>query len=535
MAEERNNNFGSGFDFYATVGKEQRKVNEANRNLFALSVREVNYLVKAVRIYLGIGRKYIHLGDEAWRSKEVQDKIAKEVAEAYANANISQTKIDKIADKVYLDERGFWSYSLTGIYPLKPTPVPLSHIQQNNIVSEYVVESYTIESNLEGINGLEINDHNNREFFETTDISVKAKHLSIPADARYLPWTELDLLKILSGTRLSGLEMPIRKEQPGFHSTPSSPLINVLHDIGAVALREKVMISDFGKDTYEIKASNSVTVYTDAEGYSDIMFKSPNVDKLLNQLNSKAYAMNYNSKSVSLTVDEIMEARGLKDRKSVANSLRKEADTLYRFTIDYKDKTTGSFGRRRIVQAIDYVGGKGRTAQVVATYSDAFFKHISESKTIIKRRDSIMKIPGNKTTEYFLACAFEDHERRNIDNPTIRNRLSVANLLEKCKLTAYEDLNDKAQVSQLIITPFREALDYLEERGIFSHKFLRKGGDFLTDEALDRLDYDYRLFSSLIVEVDWYEEADYTQLLEAKASRKPKKRGRPRKTQQQEE
>lgn len=532
MADNRTGSY----DFYLKVGEAQRKQNEAHKDLFALSTRDINYLFKAVRLYLDICRKYMHLDDETIRGKEIQAKIRKEVAEAYANGNISQTRIDKIADKVFLDGRGFWSYTLTGIIPLNPTiSAPLDDIQRADLISDNVKEVYTVESNLEGINGLEINDHDNRAFFETNDITVKAKLLSIPADAKYILWTELDLLKMLSGTRLSGLEIPIRKEQPGFHSTPSSPLINVLHDIGAVALREKVMISDFGKDTYEIKASNSVTVYTDAEGYSDIMFKSPNVDKLLNQLNSKAYAMNYNSKSVSLTVDEIMEARGLKDRKSAANSLRKEADTLYRFTIDYKDKTTGSFGRRRIVQAIDYVGGKGRTAQVVATYSDAFFKHISESKTIIKRRDSIMKIPGNKTTEYFLACAFEDHERRNIDNPTIRNRLSVANLLEKCKLTAYEDLNDKAQVSQLIITPFREALDYLEERGIFSHKFLHKGGDFLTYEELDRLDYDYRLFSSLIVEVDWYEEADYTQLLEAKASRKPKKRGRPRKTQQQEE
>lgn len=297
---------------------------------------------------------------------------------------------------------------------------------------------------------------------------------------------------------------------------------------------------------YEIVSATGARIYIDKDQYSQLLFTSPNMDKLIKQLNHKAFVNGFKSKTVTLTLDEIQEARGVKDRKELDKSVRAALNGLFAIMLTYEreDSTGKDFKKRRIIQEIDGVSGhgKGHSAQYSATYSDAYFNHLRSTPQVAQLPTEILKIPNNKPHAYSFATAFYEQKRRNIGKAQgIENKLAVKTLLNYSSLPSYDKLKDKAQAAQLIINPFLEAFDYLEEQEILTYELQHsardaKGGNgvTLTDEELDRVYRDYAFFSSLIVKVTWRKEADYSNLLQAKRNRLEQanrsKRGRPKKS-----
>ena len=498
---------------------------------FVFSDKESRYIKRAATIQDEILHNYINVDEEQLKTDAMQAEMLQAVSVAFKDKRISCKTLRGYYDR--LQGLQYWSLSLTNIDIHKGEDKRTAY-------------GFEIISNIPAVNGKRVRTDENPQAFATTDIGEQAKLLQIPDGVLFIPHTELHALERLQPVCLyeSG---KIAADGADFWSMKSSPLLDVFSGVGSPALTGKELQDSFGGgNMYEIVSATGARIYIDKDQYSQLLFTSPNMDKLIKQLNHKAFVNGFKSKTVTLTLDEIQEARGVKDRKELDKSVRAALNGLFAIMLTYEreDSTGKDFKKRRIIQEIDGVSGhgKGHSAQYSATYSDAYFNHLRSTPQVAQLPTEILKIPNNKPHAYSFATAFYEQKRRNIGKAQgIENKLAVKTLLNYSSLPSYDKLKDKAQAAQLIINPFLEAFDYLEEQEILTYELQHsardaKGGNgvTLTDEELDRVYRDYAFFSSLIVKVTWRKEADYSNLLQAKRNRLEQanrsKRGRPKKS-----
>ena len=482
---------------------------------FALTAAEAKLIVRAEWVFTDAVHKYIGLEDEELYSEAVQSAMEADVFDAFKEKHISPKRIIQIGERVRSGD--YWSYNL--VHVVVPN-------QEQGIER---IDTYTLESNIEGLGGKEFDTSSLEAFFATDNPRERARFLGVPDTALYVPPFELSSLKHL--WKICKERQLTPQVKPDYWRIKSSPVLDVLSEIGSTALIERELIDGF-TDTYKITAANGVTVSITAVDYDDVelLFRTPNADKLLTQFNRKAVEQGLNSKTVQLTLDEVMEERGLKDRKEAAKALRAATKFLFALNVGIEDKETGSFKLRKIAQAADYEAGTGRKAYATITYSDAYFKELQTTQQFLQYPRKLQLIPNKKQNAYIFGKAFALQKRRNIGKPDdIEDKLSVATLLRRSILPRQQDLKDKGQASQLIIKPFIDALDYLEqELQLFSYQFqYKKSGSYpveLTEVDIDRLYGDYSLFYTLIVKVTWNDAADYQNLLERKQAQRSKAR-----------
>lgn len=498
-------------------------------NGYVLSESESRYLRKAFNLQENVLRKYIHVDEAELKKDTMQVEMLQAVSTAFKDRHISCETIQRLFNR--LQRVKYWSLILTHV---------VSAADESKRTA-----TYEIISNQPEINGRTVQTDELAADFFTLNALEQAEILHIPDNTLYIEHTELTALSILQPICLYESGQTVT-EDADFWKMKSSPLLDVFSGVGNHALTGKELQEDSfgGGNMYEIVSATGVRVYIDKEQYSQLLFTSPNMDKLIKQLNHKAYVNGFKSKTVTLTLDEIQEARGARDRRELDKSVRAALNGLFAISLTYEreDSTGKEFKKRRIIQEADGREGHGRghSAQYSITYTDAYFNHLRSTPQVVQLPTEILKIPNNKPHAYSFATAFYEQKRRNIGKAQgIENKLAVKTLLNYSSLPSYDKLKDKAQAAQLIIDPFLKAFDYLEEQEILTYELQHSAKDArggngitLTDEELDRVYRDYAFFSSLIVKVIWRKEPDYSNLLAAKRNRleqanKPK-RGRPK-------
>lgn len=490
--------------FDILLNDEMRKKYSAD---YVLTEQEAKYIKKAELVFVDAAKKYISVDDAELHTPTVQAAMREDVFTAFKRKRLSASKILKIAERVR--QGSYWSYELVGI-----------EIPENETAAR---EIYRIECRINGETEREqeFDTFSLEAFFKSDSPRERAKLLNIPDDVLYLPSFELRALKLLWKICK---EKEITKQDPSVYwLIKTSPVLDVLSEIGSEAVAGSEFVEGFSK-SYKLKAANGVTITIDASAYNDVgqLLKTPNADKLMTQFNHKAVEQGFCSQTVELTLDEVMDARRLTDRKAAADAIRAATRLLYALSVNIEDRETGSFRMRRIVQAADYIAGKGRKPYATITYTDDYFKHLKNTQQIMQYHAKLQQIPNNKPHAYNFAKAFDTQKRRNAGKPEgIENKLSVLTLLKKSGLPRYDKLKDKGQASQRIIMPFITALDYLEEDiQLFTYEFQhpKRGNNSteLTDEELDKLYHDYSFFTGLMISVTWYDEPDYQHLVERK-------------------
>ena len=495
---------------------------------FVFDEKQAEYIKRAFETARDILHDYMNVDDEQRSTYAVQVEMAQAVATAFKDKRISCKTLRKHYDR--LNGLKYWSAKLT-------------QIGIGGGKGKRTVYGYEIVSNLPEINGKTVRTDNTNAFNKNIpeDIAEQARQLRIPDGVLFVSDAEIFALEYMRPVCLYATES-IPEDGKDFWSMKSSPVLDVFSGVGSPALKNKeLQQSDFGgKDMYEIVSATGVRLYIDKDQYSPLLFRSPNMDKLIKQLNHKAMTEGYRSKTVTLTLAEIMDARGVTDRKELNKSIVSALNGLFSISLTYAN-SQGDFKKRRIIQAIDGNDGHGRghSAQYSVTYSDDYWNHMRTTPQVAQLPTEILKIPNNQPNAYYFATAFYEQKRRNAGKPYgIENKLSVKRLLGYAGIRSYDELKDKAQAAQLIIEPFIKALDYLEDKEILTYELQHSARDAtdsngvtLTDEELDRVYRDYAFFSSLVVKVTWRKEADYTHLLQAKQGRLAqanKKRGRKR-------
>lgn len=492
-------------------------------NAFLLTLKEAKLLMRARRAETQALEKYSHFDEEQIKKPEIQAKIKEDILSAYHKKRISTANLLKACKKV--QESRHWTFYLSEVI--------IGYGQQTHI--------YEYKSNIPGVGG-KITPETFPNFYgKDHTVSEIAQILGIPDGTLYADDFELVSASHAYSVLAQTIQAPGDSKEQTFIAVKSSPIIDVFDYITRSSIRSAVHMEGF-EDMYEITAKNGVKLTLKAEAYGVMPLASQNADKLLIQCNNKSILTGYKSDKVSISLSEFMNARKLKDRKEAAKKAREALNFIFAIALTAEEQYGGSFQKKRIVQSADYIQGKGQQESTLTIqYTSDYFNHLKRIPQQAQYPPEILAIPDNKKNSYIFAKEFCHSKRNNIGTGE-ENRLRVSTLLQYSTLPKYEDLPNKAQASQKIIGPFIDALDYLEEIGILSYEFkyskTEKKGDELTEKDLQALFTDYALFSSLIVEVAWINEPDYSHLIERKRQQKaiaaaketaPKKRGRPRK------
>ena len=471
---------------------------------FALTAQEARLVVRADWIQVDVLQRYIGLEEEQLKSPTIQAEMRENIFLAFKEKRISPARIVKIAERV---RQGlYWSYHI--VHVVVPN-------QEQGIER---VDTYEVDTNIAGVT--KRFDTSLQAFFATDNPRERARLLGVPDAGLYVPTFELHSLQSLYHLCKEREITPQGK--PDYWSIKSSLTLDALSEVASKSLIWELS-ELYNGYAYRTTTPNGVSVSIDASAYEDLeqLLHTPNADKLLIQFNHKAIEQGLTSKTVELTLDEVMEARGLRDRKEAAKAIKAAARLLYAVSINIEDVATGSFSMRRVAQEATYIAGKGRKPVATITYTDAYYKHLQTTQQFMQYPTKLQMIPNNKTNAYIFGKEFAKQKRRNAGKPDdIEDKLTVATLLRRSTLPTYTSLKDKGQASQLIIKPFIDAFDYLEEQQLFSYHFQYKkdGGKpvELTDADIDKLYTDYSLFYSLVVRVSWYNPPDYEHLIERK-------------------
>ena len=512
---------------------------EINPDAYITSLNDARYIDRANNIFLSIWHSFLGLEDEKFNDPATQAYIRATVVEAFAKNRITKKRVTEIANRVFYAGR-YWSYDIESTVFSSVDP------------SFSVVDTYKVDSNTEGIDGIIFSDRDCPAFFETEDIAESAAALNIPEDIKYIPSSELYALRRVYrvyGEYLEGIKKP-QASEPGFITVPSNPVIDVFANLGRSAYEQRTLIENFDKTLFNIPVTGGVTIGVATNNYDLLVSKNIDIDKLHIQFLNTSFMSGYSSKTVTLSLDEIMTFQGKADRKEAAEAVRAALLGLYAVEITYSNTITGDLSRRKIVQSIDYLSGRGHKAYAKITYTDDYFNSIKKNKSNADYSDKLMKLNGRRGAyAYKIGRAFYLNKRMNVAKKN-ENTLSVATLLDKSGISSFQSLKNKAQASQRIIKPFVSALDYLEEQGILSYTFQLPGGGDIQQQDLENIYVDYNFFITLMVKANFYDEPNYSYLREhreavnegrkrlsvKKAVNAPaKKRGRPRKTQHQEE
>ena len=482
---------------------------EQSPDAYFITLAEARFIIKSYSVLFYAVRDFISIDSEELKKAAVREKIKDKAREAFKKERVNVRHILNIADR--LQREKYWTLRYCG-----------SDFEKG----AQLIDKYKVE----GTAAREISEVTTKQFpdfFSTKDPAKRAQMLGI-RDGLYFPDFELNaLLTLEQYCNGGGGDIPLKDELPGFWSMKSSPILDALGVVGSDALSKKESVQGFNGGLYKITISSGVKLSIGAEQYNERLLVSPNVDKLINQFNHKAFITGFKDKCVDLTLNEIMEARQIKDRKEADVQICAALEILSAIMLSYENETTGDFKKARIIQAQSRESGRGHKLKYSITYSDAYFDHLRRTQQVGQLPSAAQAIPNNKGNAYSFLKAFCAQQRRNAGKKgNIENKLRVKTLLSYSSLS-FDSLKDKAQAAQLIIKPFTDSLDYLEEQGFFSYEFqystTENKGEALSEADLARLYSDYNFFSSLVVAVKWINGANYSEVVNARDKKRARK------------
>ena len=501
---------------------------------FVFTADEVKLIYKAREALIDVSDKFRDIPEENY-TPELQAQMLDAYANAFKRKRIPLTKLRKYSERV--KTALYWSASIYamhfgGKWGLKPYEI-------------YQITTSTPEEFPEQI----INPQKCPEFYTASNKAEQAKALGIPELYLFISKTELSIfqaLKIvieqLTTANSSEQEAaePEHAEVKQLMTIVNSPEMNAILNIGANAKQEPK------KYKRPDEQGRQITIYEYLSTGAKVQFESynplakqglisvgdPNTDKLL--LQGQSEVIKTGQKEVNIPMPDFMKFRGLTDKKTACEKARAACDTLMCCTvkIDASTPNASIYDTFHYVQRCRVVTQKGRAGNVIKmVFSDVVYEHLmtmrAQGRQLEQIDPNIMRIPENQGTAYNIVRAFNSHLRMNAEKPTAR-RLSVKTLLNHCsRLPLYPEqpeqfgtenyIRKPFEAQSRIIQPFCNSLKFLVEFGILSEfKFVHRGGRSLTAAERKKLETDYALFTSLLVEVKFNIEHDYAHLIEEK-------------------
>jgi len=337
-------------------------------------------------------------------------------------------------------------------------------------------------------------------------------------------WEYLRLIKVVA--EYTSTPVTVYKQQEGYLTIKSTPQTTALIGIGSRSIKEAEGSYDELNDMYTLTSTSGQHLYI--KGRLITSKERVSLDKLLTQFNYKALETNYSSKVITITLDEFMEARKLKDRRDAREELKKVIELSYNVSCEFEGKDAKG---KPYKISVRYLQAKGTIDNSVATFvlTDIYFDHLRSSGSIAYRPKAYLAMDSRSDNAYAIGVFLSDQRRRNLESSKA-DRVSIGKLLEVTSLPSAKDINAKYCRRQ-IIRPFFDALNKAAATGGFTYQIVHAGGTPLTKQEAVNVQYEYPLFITSLIEPTWDTEPEYYTDLrqrkdkEAEARRRGKLKG----------
>lgn len=260
------------------------------------------------------------------------------------------------------------------------------------------------------------------------------------------------------------------------------------------------------------------------ENFSEITGLRTSTHKLLNALMMEFTETGAKDTKITLSLKKYMELRGLTNDLSARRQVEADLETLYSISISFKEKLKGkkSHDYRDMRLVIDKGIKKG---VIYCTFHPDFYELMKGYKVMPMAKKALaIDDRYNKSSYYFLTRLLE-HINMNYFKPN-KNIISVQTLLDATpEIPTYKEVAESGRhYIQQIIDPFDRDMNALEEIGTIKWEYCHSNGLPLTDDELNKMDYD--IFSKLLIkfELIGYPERELKQLAEPKNRRKTRKK-----------
>lgn len=332
-------------------------------------------------------------------------------------------------------------------------------------------------------------------------------------------WESLRLIKIIA--EYVSTPVTVYKQQEGYLTIKSTPQTTALIGIGSKSIREAEEHYDELNDMYTLTSTSGQHLYI--KGRLITSKERVSLDKLLTQFNYKALETNYSSKVITITLDEFMEARKLKDRRDAREELKKVIELSYNVSCEFEGRDDKG---KPYKISVRYLQAKGTIDNSVATFmlTDIYFDHLKSSGSIAYRPKAYLAMDGKSDNAYAIGVFLSDQRRRNLESNKA-DRVSIGKLLEVTSLPSAKDINTKYYRRQIIL-PFFDALNKAAHAGGFTYQIVHAGGTPLDQQEAVNVQYDYPLFIASLIQPTWDTEPEYYTELRQRKDKEAQARAR---------
>lgn len=295
-------------------------------------------------------------------------------------------------------------------------------------------------------------------------------------------------------------------DQPTAYKSYSSILqgagTNTLTKLKADTKEGGNAIIDAITGTATIKSGEAFTLTL--ANYSGLAGLKTSTYQLLDALTVALTERSGNEATVSISLEDYMAIRGLKDKKEARKQVKADLETLYNASLSAKEKVIENgkaverdFTDFRIIESKGIIKG-----YIVATFASNFYNHIRNNYFVMPYPSQLQRLSGkyNPNSYYFLRKIAE-LKNMNIGTPS-EDIIAVNTLLESSpQLATYEQVmkTDRA-VNRKIIEPFERDMNALENT--LSWEYCQSKGLPLEEGKETVTNYSY--FESLYIKVKWH-------------------------------
>lgn len=237
--------------------------------------------------------------------------------------------------------------------------------------------------------------------------------------------------------------------------------------------------------------------------------------QLLDAFTAKLTESGAKSPIVELPLEEYMTMRGLKDKKEARKQAIDDLEILFNSKITFKEKRKK--GQSQDFCDVRIIDSKGIKKGIINVSFGTTFYNILLGYPIMPYPAQLWKLNSKKNpNSFYFLRKIAEHKNMNIGKKN-EDIIAVTTLLSATpNIPSYDEVmtKDKA-LNRHIIEPFERDMDALEDT--LTWIYCHSNNTPLTDEELANFNYD--LFKSLLIKIDWKEYPDQTMRLARKAKR----------------
>lgn len=208
---------------------------------------------------------------------------------------------------------------------------------------------------------------------------------------------------------------------------------------------------------------------------------------------------------VSISLEQYMNQRGLKDQKEARKQVKADLQELFDAKFSFQEKRKNGAQDYHDIRIIDSQGI--RKGIITVSFGTAFYSILLQYP-LMPYPSQLWKLNNNSNpNSYYLLRRIAEHRNMN-DGKKNADIIAVKTLLAAAPfLPTYEEVkNSDRMFRRRIIERFERDLDALEES--FSWHYCHRNNTPLSDAELETMDY--KLFESLNINVQWVDYPDQT-------------------------